>query len=393
MYITNKQRLYNILLSGFLFILLHSCSFAQDSCHYRISLLTCSPGDELYSTFGHSALRVMDSTRNLDIVYNYGTFDFDEPGFYTKFTRGKLMYYLSTEYYENFQQQYKLENRAITEQVLNFNCQEKHRIINLLYNNLQGSNKFYKYDFLFDNCTTRLRDIIASSADSTVVFNKVVKVKTRYRQLLYEYLNFNDKQWSKLGIDLLLGARTDAIMDEKQVMFLPDYLMKSIASAKIGDKPLVLATQNVTGVTPEPVKTNYLIHPLVIFTAFLLLMVRFSASKKPSVQRRMARFDSLLFFLLGVIGVLILFMWFGTDHIACRDNYNLLWAWPTHIVAAFFINRNGYNIKWYFKATALLNTILLLVWFFLPQHLNTAFIPLVLLIIFRSAVRANKAQL
>ena len=135
------------------------------------------------------------------------------------------MYYLSTEDFNSFVNFYKEENRGITEQVLQLTSLEKKKIRKLLQENLESENRFYKYDFLFDNCTTRLRDLVEKTADTAIYYSSVLKQKTRFRQLIYEYLNYNDKQWSKLGIDLFLGSRTDAIMTNRQVMFLPDYLM------------------------------------------------------------------------------------------------------------------------------------------------------------------------
>ena len=167
-------------------LLISSSSFAQNnSCHLRISLLTCGPGEELYSTFGHSAVRVTDSASNEDIVYNYGTFSFDEPGFYTKFVRGKLMYYLSTQDFISFKQDYEKEKRSMTEQVLNLSCNEKSKMAKLLMQNLMGENKFYKYDFFFDNCTTRLRDLLEKSADSNVHYGSVVNTPTTFRQHIF----------------------------------------------------------------------------------------------------------------------------------------------------------------------------------------------------------------
>ncbi len=181
--------------------------FAQnDSCHLRISLLTCSPGEELYSTFGHSAIRITDSVSHTDIVYNYGTFNFDEPGFYTKFIRGKLSFYLSTDDFNSFLYSYQQENRGVIEQVLNLTCTEKYNMLMLLQANLMGQNKFYKYDFTFDNCTTRLRDLLEKTSDSPVHFGKILETKSSFRDLIHKYLDYNDKQWSKLGIDILLGS-------------------------------------------------------------------------------------------------------------------------------------------------------------------------------------------
>jgi hypothetical protein len=363
-----------------------------DTSHLRISLLTCTPGDDLYSTFGHSALRVTDSINNDDIVYNYGTFDFSEPGFYLKFVRGKLMYYLSTEDFDSFRDFYNTENRGITEQVLDLTLSEKNRIKYFLQQNLNAENKFYKYDFLFDNCTTRLRDLVEKTADSMVIFSNVLSHKTTFRQLIYEYLNYNDKQWSKLGIDLFLGSKTDATMTTRQVMFLPDYLMKTFDNTKIGSAPLVASSKNLYQISLEGKHTNVVAHPAFIFSVLFLVIVALSFSKNNSVQKFIYGFDGFIFFITGFLGALILFMWFGTDHAMCKSNYNLLWAWPTHVISAFYINSRKRNTYIYFKITAIINSALLLTWFLLPQHMNTALIPFVMLLVFRSAVAGFKMK-
>lgn len=376
---------------AFLLLIFYSSSLiAQDSCHLRISLLTCSPGEELYSTFGHSAIRVIDSVHKDDIVFNYGTFDFDDPDFYSKFTRGKLLYYLSTQDFPGFKENYIYEKRSMTEQVLNLTCSERQKMYSLLQNNLLGDNKFYKYDFLFDNCTTRLRDLLEKASDSIVHFGRVVKQRATFRQLIYEYLDRNDKQWSKLGIDILLGARLDRVMNDREVMFLPDYLMKSFDSSRIGNKPVVEEKTKVITFDEGGDKKNFLTSPLFIFIVLLLLIMIPTALKGERIMWYLRFFDSLFFFLIGAMGIIILFMWFGTEHIMCKDNLNLLWAWPTHAVFAFYMNSKRTWKSNYFKATAVVNSILLLLWVILPQHLNTALIPIVLIVVFRSAVRGYK---
>jgi hypothetical protein len=362
-------------------------TFAQsDSCHLRISILTATPGEELYSTFGHSALRVTDSTNNSDIVYNYGTFNFDEPNFYFKFVRGKLPFYLSTDYFDNFILEYQQENRGITEQVLNLTCSEKYRINELLQENMLGPNRVYKYDFTFDNCTTRLRDLIEKTTDSTVHFGEALKMKETFRDLIYEYLNYGDKQWSKLGIDILLGSKTDAIMKPREVMFLPDYLMKTFDSSTIEARPLVAEKHALFKINYSPIEKDNLTHPLFIFTCLFVLIALLSYSKNFFIQKLLSAFDGFLFFIIGLLGILLVFMWFGTDHIMCRNNYNLLWAWPTNIVAAFYIHSKKSWAKKYFILYAVFNLILLGFWFFLPQHMNPALIPIILILIFRSFI-------
>jgi hypothetical protein len=359
--------------------------FAQyDSCHLRISLLTCTPGEELYSTFGHSALRITDSVSNSDIVYNYGTFNFDEPGFYTKFIRGKLSFYLSTDDFDSFKYSYQQENRGITEQVLNLTCMEKYNMLLLLQTNLMGKNRFYKYDFTFDNCTTRLRDLLEKTADFPVRFGEVLRKKSTFRDLIYEYLDYNDKQWSKLGIDILLGSRLDVKAKPREVMFLPDYLMRSFDSTTIGSRQLVYEKHPLFDSFLPPKKINIAAHPLFIFTGILLLIVLLSFSKNTFIKRLLIAFDGFMFFITGLLGLLILFMWFGTDHLMCKDNFSLLWAWPTNIVAAFYIHSKKHPAIKYFMIYAVFNLVLFACWFFLPQHMNPALIPLIAILIFRS---------
>ncbi|MGH2645957.1 MAG: DUF4105 domain-containing protein, partial [Ginsengibacter sp.] len=304
--------------------------FAQnDSCHLRISILTCAPGEELYSTFGHSAIRVTDSVTNNDIVYNYGTFNFEEPGFYTKFIRGKLSFYLSPDDFESFISEYVEEKRDITEQVLNLTCAEKYNIVMLLQTNMMAENRTYKYDFTFDNCTTRLRDLLEKAADSSIHFGNILTSKKTFRDLIYEYLNKNDKQWSKLGIDILLGRRMDVEMKPLEVMFLPDYLLKAFDSTTIDSRPLVSKKQKILELDIPPVTINNFTHPLFIFSILLVAVILLSFSKNTFIKRLLVAFDGFMFFITGLLGILLIFMWLGTDHFMCKDNFNLLWAWPT----------------------------------------------------------------
>jgi len=364
-----------------------------DSCHIRVSLLTASPGEELYSTFGHSALRITDTVSNTDVVYNYGTFDFDDPHFYTKFVRGKLLFYVSTDSFDGFMQEYNYEKRDVTEQVLNLSCSEKAEIIRLLQKNLSAENRFYKYDFLFDNCTTRLRDLIEKAADDSVHFGTILASKKTFRDLIHVYLDNNDKQWSKLGIDILLGKPTDAVMSNYQVMFLPDYLMNTLDSSSIDGRQLVLTKKKIVDAQVADHGRNYLTDPLFIFSLLFLLVVALSFSKKVLVKRFLIALDGFIYFITGLLGILLLFMWFGTDHGTCRDNFNLLWAWPTNILAAFYIHSKKRSGSRYFTIYTVASILLLLCWFFLPQHLNVALIPIVAIIIFRTILYLSKEKI
>jgi hypothetical protein len=390
-----RRRIFKITSLFFVALFLFTAKiFAQqDSCHLQISLLTVTPGEELYSTFGHSALRVTDTVSHQDFVYNYGTFNFDDPDFYTKFVRGKLMFYLSTDNFQSFVEENRQENRGITEQILNLSCEQKRNMISLLEQNMIAQNRFYKYDFLFDNCTTRLRDLVERGTDSTVHFGQALHTKITFRDLIYEYLNYGDKQWSKLGIDILLGAKTDATATPYQVMFLPDYLMKTLDSSTINSQPLVSDKHSLFKIDHSLIEKSNLTHPFFLFLCLFVIIAFLSFSKNSFIQKFIASLDGFLFFITGLLGILILFMWFGTDHIQCRDNYNLLWAWPTNLVAAFYIHSKKNWARIYFMIYSIFNLILILAWSLIPQHLNVALIPILAILIFRSWIyffRKNK---
>jgi Domain of unknown function (DUF4105) len=324
-----------------------------------------------------------DSSSTSDIVYNYGTFNFDDDGFYIKFAQGKLLYYVSAERFEDFKYLYQATGRGITEQILNVTAAEKITIQNFLNNNLKEENKYYQYDFFFDNCTTRLRDIIKKNHDSAFTLKPVMPLGTTFRNAIHQYLNKNEKEWSKLSIDLLLGKPCDALMTPAQMQFLPNNLMLSLDSAAV---PMVTTHQNLYALNNDDAKGS-LFTPLNIFILLLLVIAAFNFSKNKFAKVFLQGFDGLFFFLTGLLGIILILMWFATDHSMTKQNFNLLWAWPTHIVAAFFINSKKAWVKKYFTFTAIALVIVLLAWFFLPQQLNNSLIPLVLLLIFRSAVK------
>jgi hypothetical protein len=360
-------------------------SFAQDTSHLRISLLTCTPGEELYSTFGHSAYRVIDSSKAFndrwrDAVYNYGTFNFDDDGFYLKFVQGKLLYYVSAEYFGDFKELYQSTNRGITEQVLNLTAAEKITIQHFLNNNLKDENKYYKYDFFFDNCTTRLRDILKKQHDSAFCQVAVMPAGSRFRQAIHQYLDKNNQVWSKLGIDILLGQPCDGIMTAENMQFLPDNLMKSLDSSS---HSMVLSSQNLYPITNENAKSS-LFTPMVVFALLAIFIVLLGYTKNLFAQALLQGFDGLLFFLTGLLGIILIFMWVGTDHSMTKNNFNLIWAWPTHTIMAFFVNSKKNWVQKYFKFTAVALLAVLISWFFLPQQMNNGLLPIVLLLIYRS---------
>jgi hypothetical protein len=355
---------------------------AQDSCGLRISLLTCTPGSELYSIFGHSALRVVDSTVGTDIVFNYGTFEFDDPEFYSKFVRGKLLYFLSREAYPDFAYGYQMEGRGIDEQILTLSCKEKQDIGLFLHNNLQDANKYYKYDFLYDNCTTRLRDIFEKYKDSTETI-ATAKGMT-FRNGIHYYLDHGKMYWSKLGIDLLLGARIDKKMTNREAMFLPEFLEEGLDHSFTSGRNFVSSKQKLLARLENAGLNGDLATPIVVFSVFGILIMLLSFSGSPFVVNMLRVVDKFLFLIVGLMGCLVLFMWVGTDHKQTANNYNLFWAWPIHIVIAFILYNGIPWIKQYLRVYMAVLSLLLVLWAVLPQELNPALIPMIILLLFRS---------
>jgi Domain of unknown function (DUF4105) len=360
-------------------------------CHLRISLLTCSPGTELYSTFGHSALRVVDSSNGTDLIFNYGTFDFDDPDFYKKFIRGKLLYFVSVDTFTYFIQEYQDEKRGIIEQTLDLSCREKQQLLAALYENAKEENKYYKYDFTYDNCTTRLRDMIARYCMNPLVTKNILPhTGVTFRSLIHEYLDKGGQYWSKLGIDILLGSPLDKKISNKEAMFLPDYLLKGFDSSYTGNKPLV--ADKTTILTPG-LQTNgrNILTPVLIFGILFLLIAVLGFIKSNAIKLFFSIFDFAFFFLCGAIGILLLFMWFGTDHITCHNNFNLLWALPAHLPMSVLLNKKAGWIKNYFRFSFWLSMALILCWFFLPQQMNNALLFIAGIIMIRSFFLSKKS--
>jgi Domain of unknown function (DUF4105) len=361
---------------------------SSKSCDIQISLLTCTPGEELYSTFGHSAFRVIDSSTNTDIVFNYGTFDFYDPDFYEKFVKGKLLYFVAIDSLESFLQEYEYFKRGVTEQVLNLSCSEKQNMLAALYENAKEE-KYYRYDFNYDNCTTRLRDILEEITRQKLQTKNILPhSNTTFRNLIHVYLDRGGQQWSKLGIDILLGSPLDKKVTNSEAMFLPDYLMMAFDSATYKSNPLVSEKKILINAFENP-KSNSLFNPLTVFIVFFLLVATLSFLKNDKWKRFFTFFDSLFFLILGLLGVLLVFMWAATDHAMCKNNSNLLWALPTHLPIAFMLFTKKEWIKKYFSIVFFLTLILLLIWFFLPQQLNTALLPITGIILIRSYFRKN----
>jgi amino acid transporter len=374
-----------------LFVSIGKNSYSQsDSCNLRFSLLTCSPGEELYSSFGHTAIRVTDNATGKDIVFNYGTFDDSDPLFYLKFTRGLMIYALSVYPYQDFEWEYKMQNRSVIEQVLQLSCVEKKRLFEQLQVNATEANRYYLYYFLNDNCTTRAKDMIKKNASSPVTFSNIIPADSiTFRNLIHSYLDKSDQPWSKLGIDILLGSRVDKKMTNEESMFLPDYLMKGFDNATISSRPLVKGKQTVVPASEIKVERSWL-RPLLFFSILLVIVAGLTWLGTKWAQQVMNVFDRIFFFALGLLGILVVTLWIIRVDTVCRDNFNLLWALPTHLYIAFVMGKNRNWIRKYFRITIIISLLTAITWYFIPQQLNPALLPLLLIIITRSFFRSKK---
>lgn len=353
----------------------------------RISLITCAPGDELYSLFGHTAFRVVDSVSMTDIVYNYGTFNFDDPNFYVKFARGKLRYYLSIERYDDFLYAYLAEGRSVTEQILQLNEEEKITLRAALTENLKEENRYYQYDFFLDNCTTRPRDIILKYLTPSPQFPAVMPEHYTFRNAIHQYLDEGKQYWSKLGIDILLGSKTDKVMTSQEQLFLPDNLL---AAADSSLKRITVADKQITQPTYVDENKEPFFKPFVVFLLFAIVFVLLTFPFRNAQSHLPGILHKSLFFFIGILGIILVLMWWGTDHSMTKNNFNLLWALPTHFLIPVFLHSTKKWVRIYLLCTAIITTLTVLLWYFLPQQMNPALLPLLFLIIYSSILNLKK---
>lgn len=297
----------------------------------QISLLTCGTGDEIYTVFGHSGVRIIDSSEGTDIVYNYGTFDGYDKDFEMKFMRGSLLYYLSAGGYEDFLEEYKMEGRWVEEQIVNTSDAEKRQIQQYLLTNMLPENRPYKYDFFFDNCATRIRDIFTQTHGNAFKYPNVLpnEKSLSFRDIINKYLEHN--VWERFGINILLGSKIDVKVNNEQIMFLPDYLKDAFANATLNGKAFAEPSKRIIDETKPARQEDY----SVLIVLYGLLFVFIIALFVPKLQIVVSILSNATLVITGLLGILILTMWYATDHHTCANNYNLLWALPTNLLFIF----------------------------------------------------------
>ena len=300
-----------ILLLSITLILFSGTLKASGYENARISLITCTGGSELYSTFGHSALRVVDDSTGVDIVFNFGLFDFNTPNFYLKFMQGRLNYMLGIQNTSEFLWQYSYEGRGVYEQVLNLTSAQKTEIMDRLSYLYLPENRFYLYSFLFKNCTTELRDILKDY----IKFEEGYE-KKNFRELINEYVK--GSKWTRTGINLILGSNLDREISLWEGMFLPDKLFEGIKDFAPDEELLPRDPKSLIKPTP------FLLSPLFISFIVCVLLI---LSRIFKTFGRIQVIALSLFSLLGVALPLIILM---TDHIELHANYNLLWCNPLY---------------------------------------------------------------
>jgi hypothetical protein len=359
-------------------------SYAQD---YQISLLTCDPGEELYSAFGHSAIRVLDKETNDDLVFNYGTFDFNTPFFYVKFTQRTLDYMLSVTSYQRFLYEYQYHEREVREQVLDLNQEQKMAMVQFLQINYLPENRFYRYDFFYDNCATRIRDVFETVLGRQLDWNELSDPERKtFRNLIDEYVY--PLPWADFGIDLALGSVIDIYANEREKQFLPDYMEAAFARAKIvGDgptRPLVKSDHVVLQFEEKEAKMDFF-NPYVLWwiLAIAVMGLTYFGARK---SRLFKGFDIVFFGVLGLLGLLILVLWFFTFHSQTKYNWNVLWAFPGHLVMAIAMMRNTMRpwLKKYFLFALIMANVALVFWIFGVQSFHPSIVPLLLLVILRT---------
>lgn len=355
----------------------------------QISLLTCSPGDLIYELFGHTAIRIQDDSHKLDFVVNYGLFDFDQPHFVYRFVRGKTDYTVGVSYTHSFIQSYAERGSSITESTLNLTLAEKQDLLNRLNENLQPENRVYRYNFIYNNCATKVRDIFDMSIKRKLSYPTHVDSYS-FREAIMLYTE--TAPWSQLGFDLCLGARADRTATQREMLFLPEVLGETYASAmltdSIGIQPLCLQTSQIIPATQEkgtawfsPTLCAYLLLLMVLYASFFL-------NKHKIWLKRM---DVVLFTINGIGGCIILFLILYSQHPFTGQNYNILWMNPLTLfplITCIFPFMKKINGLFYLGATVMFLGFVI-VMPILPQVFNLAVLPWVLTLLLRSYLRLS----
>ena len=349
-------------------------SYAQKRDSIQFSLLTCSPGTEIYSLFGHTAIRYQNYTQNKDIVFNYGMFSFSSPNFIYRFVKGETDYQLGVNDFRLFEAEYMFRGSSVYQQILNLTYEEKLKLQNLLFTNYLPQNRVYRYNYFYDNCTTRARDQIEKCIDGDVEYPNSVPDKT-FRGIIHEFTKGFD--WEEFGIDLCLGAGADKPIGIRQQMFSPFYMRSFAESAFIKDengntRPLVLREEVVVDADAvDAAEGSFPFSPIACATFFLFLNVVIAFVQ--IVRKKIYWFwDLILYLSQGLAGCIIAFLFFFSIHPTVDSNWLILLFNP---IPLFYLPFMVYNDikrkkdKWHVINSVYL-TLFILILPLIPQEIN-----------------------
>ncbi len=349
-----------------LFIGSATSSFGQNkilSQNAKVSLLTCGTGNESYSLFGHTAIRITDTEHFIDLVYNYGAFDFNTPNFVAKFTKGDLQYFAVAHPFSDFMNEYSYERRSVYEQELNIPYALKQKLFDNLNTSLASGESHYTYKFIDKNCTSMVVDIINKTLD-TVAIVKNTDTHITYRTILYPY--FDGHFYEQLGTSIIFGKKVDQLGTK---IFLPFELLKSLKKVQYNNQ--LLAQENKTllefNETPPSSWWNNCLSYLLFLIAIVIVNRQFT--------------NQLYLFTMGVLGLFFLAVGFYSSHLELVYNYNVLLFNPGALALLYFCYRK--NKKWIY-ALSLFNLAALVVYLFIL--INKAHLLIVLPMVVTSGV-------
>lgn len=334
---------------------------------------------DVYSMYGHTAIRVNDAANGIDAVFNYGVFSFDSPNFMYRFAKGQTDYLMIGQTYRSFIPEYEKEKRSVYEQVLNLTADGKSKLFQALLENAKPENRIYRYNFFIDNCATRVRDMIERNAGVPVRFADNRPTES-YRHLIKDY--HRSFRWIDLGIDLLVGKKAEESVPAYGQMFLPEYLMSQFSKAEIvtdgKTQPLVVETRTIL---EFPNTKNRYDLPWPAFVFGLLFLLILSISLRNYLRNiRTNWLDYWLFALTGFAGLIIGWFTLYSEHPAMSPNYNLLWAFPPNLIFAcvWAVKKWRQQTRYYFYIAG----VVLILSLFTGQQFNPAvyFIMLTMLV-------------
>lgn len=354
----------------------------------KISILTCEPSyDAVYTYFGHTAIRIQDTSNKIDWVFNYGVFSFDQPYFIPRFIKGATDYELGISYTTTFLNNYKQRGSTVFEQTLNLTADEKQKLWDALMLNYEPENRMYRYNFVFDNCATRPCTMLALCCEGELVYGGFLK-KTTYRKLVEEHVGSDS--WLKFGIDLVFGTDADQPIGlNNEDLFLPTHVRQKIKKAVIVNenviRPILLSEQTYNAPRKERKTLPNIFKPIFVCSFLLLISLLIFSIEKRNKQHAYW-FDAIVYSIAGIAGVVIAYLMFLSDHPLVANNWNLLWTNPLNLIFGITVLKK--SIRKYLIYYQYLNCILLVVALLLfitkVQILNIAFMPLITLLLIRT---------